>query len=63
MPKLQLSKEHSFLYDGTGRAWPLTPGHLTNLDHNTHLVVPSVSSRREGLGPGRVSWGRRRAKS
>ena len=42
MPRLQLSWEHSLLYDGTGRVWPLTAEQMTVLTGAAHLVVAEV---------------------
>ncbi len=42
MLRLQLSKEHQLLHDGTGRVWPLTPCQLGILARAVHLVVVEV---------------------
>jgi hypothetical protein len=39
MPNLRLSIDHAFLYDGTGRVWPLTPEQMAILARTVHLVV------------------------
>jgi|GEM_PF-2729201 len=42
MPRLHLSWEHSLLYDGTGRVWPLTAEQMAVLTGAAHLVVAEV---------------------
>lgn len=42
MPRLHLSREHSLLYDGTGRVWPLTLEQVTILARAAHLIVVEV---------------------
>lgn len=42
MSSLLLSAEHGFLYDGTGRVWPLTREQTTILVRAAHLIVVEV---------------------